>query len=149
MFEAGRSPYVLDGDNLREGLCADLGFSPQDRSENIRRVGQVAMLFADAGLICITAFISPYRADRDKARRLLRPGRFIEVYVNAPLQVCEQRDPKGHYARARANQLEQFSGVSAPYEPPLDPEIELHTDLLTVEQSVNQILEYLKGIDRK
>ncbi len=143
LFNLGKHAYVLDGDNIRHGLCSDLGFSPQDRKENIRRVGEVAKLFADAGVICITAFISPYRADRDLARKILPRSRFIEVYVNAPIEVCEQRDPKGLYAKARSGEIKEFTGISAPYEPPLNPEIELRTDKLTVAESVTKIMEYL------
>lgn len=132
LFNLGRQAYVLDGDNIRHGLCSDLGFTPKDRAENIRRVGEVAKLFTDAGIICITAFISPYRADRHFVRELLPPGHFIEVFVNAPLAVCEQRDPKGLYAKARALEIKEFTGVSAPYEPPVQPELELRTDQLTV-----------------
>lgn len=144
LFNLGRHAYVLDGDNIRHGLGANLGFSPADRTENIRRVGEVARLFADAGAICITAFISPYRADRELVRRLLPAGRFIEVFVNAPLEICEQRDPKGLYAKARAKEIKEFTGVSAPYEPPLNPELELRTDQLTVAETVGRILEYLQ-----
>jgi bifunctional enzyme CysN/CysC len=144
LFNLGRHAYVLDGDNIRHGLGSDLGFSPKDRTENIRRIGEVAKLFADAGVICVTAFISPYRQDRDLVRKILAPGRFIEVFVNAPLEVCEQRDPKGLYAKARAREIKEFTGVSAPYEPPLEPEIELRTDQLTVAESVAKILEYLQ-----
>ncbi len=147
LFNLGRHAYVLDGDNIRHGLGANLGFSPKDRTENIRRVGEVAKLFADAGLICITAFISPYREDRDMVRKLLPDGRFIEVYVNAPLEVCEQRDPKGLYARARANEIKEFTGISAPYEPPQKPELELRTDQLTVAECITRILEYLSVHD--
>jgi bifunctional enzyme CysN/CysC len=143
LFNLGRHVYILDGDNVRHGLCSDLGFSPEDRKENIRRVGQAARLFADAGLICVTAFISPYRSDRDMVREMVAPGVFVEVYVNAPLEVCEARDPKGLYAKARAHQIEEFTGVSAPYEPPPAPEIELHTDRASVAESVDRILEYL------
>src|SRR5580698_7606807 len=128
LFKAGRQAYILDGDNIRHGLCSDLGFSPRDRTENIRRIGEVARLFADAGIICIAAFISPYRGDRDLARKIAQPGKFIEIYLNVPLEVCEQRDPKGLYARARAGEIKDFTGISAPYEPPLKPEIELHTN---------------------
>ena len=144
LFNLSRHVYVLDGDNVRHGLGSDLGFSPRDRAENIRRIGEVAKLFADAGVICITAFISPYRADRDLVRKILPQGRFIEVFVNAPLEVCEQRDPKGLYAKARAKEIKEFTGISAPYEPPLNPEIELRTDQLTVGESVARILEYLQ-----
>jgi adenylyl-sulfate kinase len=143
LFQAGRHTYLLDGDNLRRGLCQDLGFGPEARRENIRRAGEVAALFADAGCIAIAAFISPYREDRERIRRTLPAGRFIEVFVNAPLEVCEKRDVKGLYARARANQLKEFTGVSSGYEAPLHPEIELRTDRFTVEQSVAQVLAYL------
>jgi adenylyl-sulfate kinase len=140
LFALGRQVYALDGDNLRHGLCRDLGFSPEDRKENIRRVSEVARLFADAGVICITAFISPYRADRDLARAIATADRFIEVYLNAPLSVCERRDPKGLYARARAGQIKDFTGISAPYEPPLHAEVELHTDKQTVAECVAAVL---------
>jgi bifunctional enzyme CysN/CysC len=147
LFNLGRHVYVLDGDNIRHGLCSDLGFSPKDRAENIRRIGEVAKLFSDAGVICITAFISPYRADRDLVRKILPPGRLIEVFVNAPLEVCEERDPKGLYAKARAKEIKEFTGISAPYEPPLKPEIELRTDQLTVAESVARVVEYLQVQD--
>ena len=146
LFNLGRQVYVLDGDNIRHGLGSDLGFSHKDRSENIRRIGEVAKLFADAGVICITAFISPYRADRELVRRILPKGRFIEVFVNAPLKICEQRDPKGLYAKARANQIKEFTGISAPYESPQRPEIELRTDKLSVQESVTRIIEHLQSI---
>jgi bifunctional enzyme CysN/CysC len=145
LFNLGRQVYTLDGDNVRHGLCSDLGFSARDRKENIRRVGETAKLLVDAGLVCITAFISPYREDRDMVRQLMPPGAFIEVYVNAPVDVCEQRDPKGLYAKARANQIKEFTGISAPYETPLKPEIELRTDQLTVAESVARIVEYLNA----
>lgn len=144
LFNLGRSVYVLDGDNIRHGLGSDLGFSPKDRAENIRRVAEVAKLFADAGVICITAFISPYRADRDFARKIMPAGRFIEVHVNAPIEVCERRDPKGLYAKARAKEIKEFTGISAPYEQPLHPEIELRTDQLSVSESVARVLEHLQ-----
>src|SRR6266404_3358486 len=147
LFNLGRHVYVLDGDNIRHGLGSDLGFSPKDRTENIRRVGEVAKLFADAGVICITAFISPYRADRDLVRKIMPRDRFIEVFVNAPLEVCEQRDPKGLYAKARAKEIKEFTGISAPYESPSNPEVELRTDRLTVPESVAKILDYLQVQD--
>jgi bifunctional enzyme CysN/CysC len=147
LFSLGRHAYVLDGDNMRHGLCSNLGFSHEDRTENIRRVGEVAKLFADAGVICITAFISPYRADRDLARKIVPAGRFVEVFVNAPLEVCEKRDPKGLYAKARAQEIKHFTGVSAPYEAPLQPEIELRTDQLNVGESVLRILDYLHRLE--
>ncbi|HEV8543737.1 MAG TPA: adenylyl-sulfate kinase, partial [Verrucomicrobiae bacterium] len=143
LFNLGKQAYVLDGDNVRHGLCSDLAFSPQDRRENIRRVGEVAKLFAEAGMICITAFISPYRSDREFVRNMALDGQFIEVYVNAPLDICEQRDPKGLYAKARANEVKEFTGISAPYEPPASPELELRTDQLSVSEAVTRILDYL------
>ena len=136
-------PKSVCGSPSSDYLGADLGFSPRDRTENIRRVGEVAKLFADAGVICVTAFISPYRADRDLVRKIIPRDRFIEVFVNAPLDVCEQRDPKGLYAKARAKEIKEFTGISAPYEPPSSPEIELRTDQLSVPESVAKILEYL------
>jgi bifunctional enzyme CysN/CysC len=149
LFNIGKHSYVLDGDNVRHGLGSDLGFSPEDRKENIRRVGEMAKLFADAGIICITAFISPYRADRDLVRKILAgsQSQFIEVFINAPIDICEQRDPKGLYAKARANEIKEFTGVSAPYEAPSKPEIELHTDKLTVAESVACVMEYLNVQD--
>jgi bifunctional enzyme CysN/CysC len=143
LFNLGKHAYVLDGDNIRHGLCSDLAFSPEDRKENIRRVGEVAKLFAGAGIICITAFISPYQSDRELVRKMVKPKQFVEVYVDAPLGVCEQRDPKGLYAKARANEIKEFTGISAPYEAPMKPEIHLHTDQRTVAESVAQIVEYL------
>ncbi|HEY0454805.1 MAG TPA: adenylyl-sulfate kinase [Verrucomicrobiae bacterium] len=143
LFNLGKHAYVLDGDNVRHGLCSDLSFSPHDRKENIRRVGEVAKLFADAGIIVITAFISPYRSDRELVRNMIKEGRFIEAYVNAPLEICEQRDVKGLYAKARANEIKEFTGVSAPYEPPLNPEITLETDKLSATECVAKILDYL------
>ena len=129
------------------GLVPTWASRPQDRTENIRRVGEVAKLFADAGIICITAFISPYRADRDLVRAILPPGRFVEVFVNAPLEVCEQRDPKGLYAKARAHEIKEFTGISAPYEPPVTPELVVETHKLTVQESVARILEFLQVYD--
>jgi bifunctional enzyme CysN/CysC len=143
LFNMGKQAYVLDGDNIRHGLCSDLAFSPQDRKENIRRVGEVAKLFLDAGIICITAFISPYRSDRDLVRQMIPEGQFLEVHVNAPLEVCEQRDIKGLYAKARAQEIKEFTGISAPYEAPAEPEIEVRTDQLTIAESVAKVLEYL------
>src|SRR5688572_3845368 len=143
LFNQGRQVYVLDGDKMRQGLCSDLNFSPESRRENIRRVGEVAKLFADAGLICITAFISPYRSDRELVRNIVLDGQFIEVFVNAPLEVCEQRDPKGLYAKARAQEIKEFTGISAPYEPPTQPELQLQTDQISVSEAVAKILDYL------
>src|SRR5450830_1769221 len=137
----GYSCYVLDGDNVRRGLNANLGFSPQDRTENIRRVGEVAALFADAGLICITAFISPYRADRAGARACCAQA-FHEIHIAASVATCEARDTKGLYKKARAGELLEFTGVSAPYEAPVAPEFRIDTDQESVEVSVMRLLSY-------
>lgn len=145
LFSLGMQAYVLDGDKVRHGLCSDLGFSPEDRRENIRRIGEMAKIMADAGFICITAFISPYRADREAVRSRMHPGQFVEIYVNAPLDVCEARDPKGLYAKARANEISEFTGISAPYEPPQKPEVELPTHLMSLQESVLKIVEYLRN----
>ena len=136
--------YVLDGDNVRHGLCSDLGFSPQDRTENIRRIGEVAALFADAGLIIITSFISPYRSDRDLARQRVPAGKFIEVFLDVPVEVCERRDPKGLYRKARAGEIADFTGVSAPYERPSAPELALDTESLDVDACVETIVRHLE-----
>jgi len=143
LFLRGRQVCVLDGDQVRHGLCADLAFTPADRAENIRRVGEVALLMAEAGLICIAAFISPYREGRDQIRARARPGQMVEVHVNAPLAVCEARDPKGLYAKARARQIQDLTGVHAPYEAPLAPELELRTDQLAVGDCVNRLPDLL------
>lgn len=143
LFDRGCQVCIMDGDNIRHGLNSDLGFSPADREENIRRIGEVAKLFAEAGMIAITAFISPYRSDRDRNRALLKKGEFIEIFVKAPLRVCEERDPKGLYQKARAGVIPEFTGISAPYEEPLDPELILETDRLSVEESAQTIIDYL------
>ena len=135
--------YTLDGDNVRHGLCSDLGFSPEDRSENIRRIGEVCKLFTDAGTLTLAAFVSPYRADRARVRAILAPGDFIEVYVAADLATCEQRDPKGLYRKARAGEIPEFTGVSAPYEEPDQPELTLRTDQDDVDACAQQVLRYL------
>ena len=144
MAERGRHCCVLDGDNIRHGLNSDLGFSPADRNENIRRIGEVAKLFTQHGVVALTAFISPYRVDRDRNRAIQERGDFVEVYVNCPLEVCEQRDPRGLYAKARAGQIPEFTGISAPYEPPLEPEIVLHTEQETAEESAGRVIAYLE-----
>jgi len=141
----GRHAYVLDGDNIRHGLNSNLGFSPADRTENIRRIGEVAKLFTDAGVIVFTSFISPYRADRDLVRASLGDGDFIEVYVAANVDTCEKRDVKGLYAKARKGEIPEFTGISAPYEEPLKPELVLDTNTQTVEQSVDQLVAYLRS----
>lgn len=142
LFQRGYHVYVLDGDNVRGGLNANLGFSPEDRAENIRRVGEVAALFADAGFICITAFISPYQADRDRARQAAGES-FREIYIHADLETCESRDPKGLYKRARAGQIQDFTGISAPYEAPLNPELTVDSSAKSVEDCVQEIVHYV------
>ena len=147
LFEMGTNVFILDGDNVRHGLNGDLGFSPEDREENIRRIGEVAHLFAESGTIAVTSFISPYRQDRDKARNLNEEGDFIEIHVTAPLSICESRDPKGLYKKARDGVISEFTGISAPYEEPENPEITLETDKLSVEESVDKIIDYFKKND--
>jgi len=144
LFDCGYRTFLLDGDSLRAGLSSDLSFSPADRCENIRRAAVVSELMASAGLICLTALISPFRADRLRARNLLQPGCFLEVFVNAPLNICEQRDAKGLYRRARANEISDMTGISSTYEPPESPEVEVRTDILTVEASVSIILRAIE-----
>jgi adenylylsulfate kinase len=144
LVKRGKLAYVLDGDNVRHGLNKNLGFSPEDRTENIRRIGEVAKLFTDCGVLVFTSFISPYRADRDQVRALFAPGDFIEVYVAADVATCEARDPKGLYKKARAGQIPDFTGISAPYEEPLEPELVLETGSQTLEQSVHSVLSHLE-----
>jgi adenylylsulfate kinase len=144
LFERGHLCMLLDGDNIRHGLNKNLGFSPEDREENIRRIGEVAKLFADAGLIAMTAFISPYRKDRDNARALLNEGEFVEIYVEVPLDIAEERDPKGLYKKARAGEIPEFTGISAPYEDPLQPELKINTGDLTLKDSVDTVIRFLE-----
>ena len=144
LFERGLATYVLDGDNIRHGLCKDLGFSDADREENIRRIGEVAKLFLDAGVIVLTAFVSPFRADRDKARALVAEGDFLEIHCAADLAVCESRDPKGLYAKARAGQIKEFTGISSPYEAPEKPELCLDTGAQDLEQCVAAVINLLE-----
>ena len=144
LVERGHLAYVLDGDNVRHGLNRNLGFSPEDRTENIRRIGEVARLFTESGVIVFTSFISPYRADRDAARALFDGGDFVEVHLAASVETCETRDPKGLYKKARAGEIPGFTGVSAPYEPPESPELVLDTGSLSVDESVARIIEYLE-----
>jgi len=143
LISRGRAAYVLDGDNVRHGLNKNLGFSPEDRTENIRRIGEVAKLFTDAGLVVFTSFISPYRADRDLVRSIHEPGRFVEVHVAASVETCESRDVKGLYKKARAGEIKEFTGISAPYEAPASPELVIDTSSETVEQSVGRLVTYL------
>jgi len=145
LYEKGIRTYVLDGDNIRHGLNSDLGFSPEDRNENIRRIGEVAKLFVDAGIIVMTAFISPYRQDRDRVRKILNEGEFIEIYVEADLETCEKRDPKGLYKKARLGEIKEFTGISAPYEKPENPELIINTSKETnVKENSKKIVEYLE-----
>jgi len=144
LFQRGCQSYVLDGDNIRHGLNKDLGFSPDDRKENIRRIGEVAKLFVDSGLIVLTAFISPFREDRRFVRRMFAQDKFIEIYVKCPLNICEQRDPKGLYRMARTGKITNFTGIDSPYEKPDHPEITIDTTKLDVESSVERLIDYLK-----
>lgn len=145
LYLAGHHSYVLDGDNIRFGLNRNLGFSPEDRTENIRRIGEVAKLFADAGIIVLTAFISPYRADREVARDLMAEGEFIEIFVRCTVAECEKRDVKGLYKKARAGEIKEFTGISAPYEEPLKPELIVDTAQLSLEDAADLVIDYLKA----
>lgn len=148
LVENKKNAYVLDGDNIRQGLNSNLGFSPEDRKENIRRIGEVAKLFAEANVITLTAFISPYKADRDLARALVPQGQFFEIYCAASLEECEGRDPKGLYKKARAGQIPEFTGISAPYEEPSAAELVVYTGKESLEESTRKVLNLLqeKGI---
>jgi len=148
LHQMGKHTYLLDGDNIRMGLNKNLKFSPEDRTENIRRIGEVAKLFADAGIITSTAFISPYRADRDAVRGLLQPGQFIEILVDASIETCEKRDPKGLYKKARAGEIKDFTGVNAPYEAPEKPELVLDSNTKGIDELAQEVVAYLesKGI---
>lgn len=144
LFESGCRTFVFDGDNVRHGLCADLGFSVDDRQENIRRIGEMSKLFLEAGVIALTAFISPFQADRDRVRNLVKKDEFIEIYCEANIQVCEQRDVKGLYAKARRGEIKDFTGISSPYEAPSNPELVLDTGSESLESCVNKVVNYLK-----
>src|SRR5574340_493795 len=143
LHQMGCRTFVFDGDNVRHGLCADLGFSVQDRRENIRRIGEMAKLFMDAGVIALTAFISPFRNDRRKVRELVGQQNFIEIYCHCPLEVCEQRDTKGLYAKARAGELGEFTGISSPYEAPVEPELVLETGRASLDECVRAVIDLL------
>ena len=147
LHQLGCRTFVFDGDNVRHGLCSDLGFSPRDRQENIRRIGEMSKLFLEAGVIALTAFISPFRADRDRVRALAPPGDFLEIYVKCPLELCESRDVKGLYQRARAGEIKEFTGISSPYEEPLDPELVLDTADNSIALCVDQIMALLQQRD--
>ncbi|GEN33901.1 MULTISPECIES: adenylyl-sulfate kinase [Aneurinibacillus] len=144
LYEKGLRTYLLDGDNIRHGINKDLGFTPEDRTENIRRIGEVSKLFVDAGVIVLTAFISPYRADRELARSLVEDGEFIEIYVKCAIEECEKRDPKGLYKKARAGGIPEFTGISAPYEEPESPELIIETDTRSLDACAEQVVEYLE-----
>jgi len=146
LHEKGKLAYILDGDNIRHGLNKNLGFSPEDRRENIRRISEVANLFADAGIIAITAFISPYAKDRDFCRELAGEGRFLEIFAKASLETCEKRDPKGMYKKARAGEIKDFTGIDAPYEAPENPEMIVDTDKETVDESAEKVLKKLEEL---
>lgn len=151
LHQMGCRTFVFDGDNVRHGLCADLGFSQADRIENIRRIGEMSKLFIEAGVIALTAFISPFKADRERIRRLVQEGDFIEIYCKCPLEVCEQRDVKGLYQRARAGEIRNFTGISSPYEAPDNPELEVDTGAISLEDSIEEVLTLLaaRNIARK
>jgi adenylylsulfate kinase len=145
LYRQGCSTFVFDGDNVRHGLCSDLGFSPEDRAENIRRIGEMSKLFVEAGVIALTAFISPFRADRDRVRGLVAPEDFIEIYCRCPLDTCEQRDVKGLYAKARQGLIPNFTGISSPYEAPENPELVVDTGTQPLADSVEQVLTLLRS----
>jgi adenylylsulfate kinase len=144
LFQESYRSYVLDGDNIRHGLNRDLSFLPEDRKENIRRIGEVAKLFVESGQIVCTAFISPFLEDRELVRTMFEPGEFIEIYLNCPILVCEDRDPKGLYKKARKGEISEFTGISSPYEAPINPEIIIDSDKMTIEESVDKVIGYLK-----
>ncbi|VAW49302.1 Adenylylsulfate kinase [hydrothermal vent metagenome] len=144
LYQQQKHTYLLDGDNVRHGLNKSLGFSEEDRIENIRRVGEVSKLFCDGGMIVLSAFISPFQADRDIVRNLSRAGEFIEVFVDTPLEVCEQRDPKGLYKKARAGEIKNFTGIDSPYETPKNPEVHIHNHNITVLEAAQEVIDYLK-----
>ncbi|MES9888016.1 MAG: adenylyl-sulfate kinase [Candidatus Sedimenticola sp. 20ELBAFRAG] len=143
LYQLGCDTYVLDGDNVRHGLCGDLGFSDQDRNENIRRIGEMAKLFLDAGVITLSAFISPFSADRQRARDLVESGDFLEIYCYCPLEVCETRDPKGLYKKARAGLIKGYTGISSPYEEPGSPELKVDTSTMTIDECVSAVIGML------
>lgn len=144
LFESGFHTYVLDGDNIRFGLNSNLGFSPEDRTENIRRIGEVAKLFVDAGIVVSTAFISPYRADRDRVRSIVEEGDMVEIFVRCDIAICEQRDAKGLYKKARAGEIKEFTGISAPYEEPERPELVIDSGRHSVEECARMVIDCLK-----
>jgi len=144
LYQRGCSTYVFDGDNVRHGLCSDLGFSAEDRAENIRRIGEMVKLFLDGGIIALTAFISPYRRDRDAIRDLVGMDRFFEVYVECPVDICAERDPKGMYAKAKAGLIKEFTGISAPYEPPQQPSIVISSHRMSADEGATRVYNILR-----
>jgi len=150
LYQLACRTFVMDGDNVRHGLCADLGFSEEGRKENIRRVGEAAKLFMEAGVIVLTAFISPFRSDRSRVRKLVPHGEFLEVYCRCPIEICESRDVKGLYKRARAGEIKDFTGISSPYEEPVTPELDVDTGVLPLEDSVARVIDMLveRGVIR-
>ncbi len=146
LHNKGLATYILDGDNIRHGLCKDLGFSDADREENIRRISEVAKLFLDAGIIVLTAFVSPFRIDRDKARKLVQENDFIEIYCSADLEICEKRDTKGLYAKARLGQIKDFTGISSPYEAPENPDLNVNTGTNSIEECVKDVVNKLNKL---
>ena len=152
LFNLGKHTYILDGDNIRFGLNSDLGFSEKDREENIRRIGEVAKLFVDAGIIVITAFISPFRKDRERVKKLFPNGEFVEIFVDTPLEICKKRDPKGLYQKVERGEIHNFTGIDSPYEKPENPEIYIDTTKMDIEEATNIIIRYYinrySGVDR-
>lgn len=147
LYQLGKLTYLLDGDNIRKGLNSDLGFSEADRVENMRRIGEVARLFADSGVITLTAFISPFLKEREKVRSLFPNDEFVEIYVKCSLKECELRDPKGLYKKARKGEIGEFTGISSPYEEPIQPEILLDTEKMSIDECANVVIQYLKEVD--
>ena len=145
LHQSGIRTFVFDGDNVRHGLCSDLGFSQEDREENIRRIGEMAKLFLEAGIIALNAFISPFGKDRARVRGMVADGDFLEIYCKCSLDVCEKRDPKGIYKRARSGEIKEFTGISSPYEEPETPELVIETDALSIDESVQKVLDLLKA----
>ncbi len=145
LFERGIHTYTLDGDNVRKGLTNNLSFSPEDRSENIRRIAEVANLMTDAGLVVLAAFVSPYQKDRENIKTIVGPEKYVEIFVNTPIEECEKRDVKGLYAKARTGEIKDFTGISAPYEAPVNPDVEIDTTQVSVEEAVSIILNKIKN----
>ncbi|WP_417865360.1 adenylyl-sulfate kinase [Xanthomarina gelatinilytica] len=143
LHKQGVKTYILDGDNIRKGINSDLSFSPEDRTENIRRIAEISHLMIDAGLVVLAAFVSPYKKDRENIKSIVKDVNFVEIYVNTSLEECEKRDVKGLYKKARAGEIKNMTGISAPYEAPEDPDVEINTEQISVEQAVKQIIEYI------